>query len=225
MKYCKHCGSAAEDSDKFCPNCGTQFVGNEQPTVTKLVCKKCGQELKAEDSFCPSCGAPTDRQSYSPGYKPVPNYAYAPPKKMQVWEEENNKKYHILLALAFVNWFVIFIFPIYTTSWLGDIVTIWTLLSERVNTNGSGVLIFLLFLTPGFLLFSGAIGHSKITCVIASIVGILIFAYFHFTFFRSANDILSIFGLGNNGITSPLISLVLFIISIIFSLRIEKIEV
>ncbi|MBQ2665589.1 zinc-ribbon domain-containing protein [Methanobrevibacter sp.] len=60
MVTCKNCGEEVRDEAKFCQNCGTEIVIEEDLTGTKF-CSSCGFKMPKATKFCPECGAPTDR--------------------------------------------------------------------------------------------------------------------------------------------------------------------
>lgn len=59
---CPKCGHEVREGDKFCSNCGGQYVWKKIPPLTdvdirtKKVCPKCGKEYKKGEKFCPIDG-------------------------------------------------------------------------------------------------------------------------------------------------------------------------
>ena len=61
MVICQSCGSEVEDGAKFCKNCGSEVIVEEENTnvsETKF-CANCGFEMPQNTKFCPQCGTPT----------------------------------------------------------------------------------------------------------------------------------------------------------------------
>lgn len=72
MVTCQNCGTEMEDEAKFCRNCGSEIVVEEDESEIKF-CSKCGFEMPKATKFCPECGSPTDRapQTVSSTNRPV----------------------------------------------------------------------------------------------------------------------------------------------------------
>lgn len=51
---CTNCGTALEDTQAFCPNCGAPKMIMPAPQVNR--CNNCGTELMPGQEFCPNCG-------------------------------------------------------------------------------------------------------------------------------------------------------------------------
>lgn len=51
---CPKCGSMADKSDKFCPECGNKMASAEPG---KKFCSECGAQMSANGKFCSECGA------------------------------------------------------------------------------------------------------------------------------------------------------------------------
>ena len=61
MVICQSCGSEVDDGAKFCKNCGSEVIVEEENTnvsETKF-CSNCGFEMSQSTKFCPQCGTPT----------------------------------------------------------------------------------------------------------------------------------------------------------------------
>lgn len=62
MVTCQSCGSEVDEGAKFCKNCGSEVI-LEDETVnsneTKF-CANCGFEMPKSTKFCPECGTATD---------------------------------------------------------------------------------------------------------------------------------------------------------------------
>lgn len=61
MAKCKRCGAQIGEFDKFCKECGTALIGNEnnrqQEYAGKIYkCPNCGENVESFAAFCPSCG-------------------------------------------------------------------------------------------------------------------------------------------------------------------------
>ncbi len=59
--YCRKCGAQINDTDRFCPSCGspqTEIDQKNNKTIEGKIhkCPSCGEILKAYDMICPSCG-------------------------------------------------------------------------------------------------------------------------------------------------------------------------
>lgn len=61
MVKCQNCDCEVDDGAKFCKNCGSEIVLEEEidETGTKF-CSNCGFEMPKATKFCPECGNPTD---------------------------------------------------------------------------------------------------------------------------------------------------------------------
>lgn len=54
---CGNCGAQVRASDIKCPNCGEEFVDNEEKNEDfTAVCSNCGTKVKDSDTKCPNCG-------------------------------------------------------------------------------------------------------------------------------------------------------------------------
>jgi len=54
---CSKCGASADESDKFCPECGGKVIKKTPPkSETKEFCSECGAKT-GSGKFCPECGA------------------------------------------------------------------------------------------------------------------------------------------------------------------------
>ncbi len=60
MSYCRNCGHELKDGDKFCTQCGTPTVAEQQETPHREqqppVCANCHQPMEPGALFCPNCG-------------------------------------------------------------------------------------------------------------------------------------------------------------------------
>ena len=52
---CKKCGAQINDTDAFCPNCGSAV---QHDTSDMIFCQKCGSPMNKDAMFCPTCGTP-----------------------------------------------------------------------------------------------------------------------------------------------------------------------
>ena len=62
MVTCQSCGSEVDEGAKFCKNCGSEVIveeENENISETKF-CANCGFEMPQSTKFCPECGTSTD---------------------------------------------------------------------------------------------------------------------------------------------------------------------
>ena len=62
MVTCQSCGSEVDEGAKFCKNCGSEVIveeENENISETKF-CANCGFEMPKSTKFCPECGTSTD---------------------------------------------------------------------------------------------------------------------------------------------------------------------
>ena len=58
-RVCPNCKATLQESQKFCPLCGTEYTLPTEPTNTPTipVCAACGNELAEGATFCTNCGA------------------------------------------------------------------------------------------------------------------------------------------------------------------------
>ena len=58
-RVCPNCKATLQESQKFCPLCGTEYTLPTEPTDTPTipVCAACGNELAEGATFCTNCGA------------------------------------------------------------------------------------------------------------------------------------------------------------------------
>lgn len=63
MRKCSGCGNELPENAKFCPHCGSAYVGEETPAAVdtnvnaeKSICEQCGLELPEGAKFCTVCG-------------------------------------------------------------------------------------------------------------------------------------------------------------------------
>jgi RNA polymerase subunit RPABC4/transcription elongation factor Spt4 len=55
---CASCGTALQQNEKFCPNCGAPAPAPTQPAMTeRKFCTNCGAEIPKSATFCGKCGA------------------------------------------------------------------------------------------------------------------------------------------------------------------------
>lgn len=62
MVICESCGSEVDDGAKFCKNCGSKVIVEEENAnvnETKF-CANCGFEMPKTTKFCPECGNSTE---------------------------------------------------------------------------------------------------------------------------------------------------------------------
>lgn len=62
MVTCQSCGSEVDEGAKFCKNCGSEVIIEEEnidDSETKF-CANCGFEMPKSTKFCPECGTATD---------------------------------------------------------------------------------------------------------------------------------------------------------------------
>lgn len=59
MVVCQSCGSEVDEGAKFCKNCGSEVIIEENLNETKF-CSNCGFEMPQSTNFCPECGTATD---------------------------------------------------------------------------------------------------------------------------------------------------------------------
>lgn len=59
MVICQNCGDEMDDGAKFCRNCGSEIIPEEEISVesSKKVCPSCGIEVDEGMKFCKNCGA------------------------------------------------------------------------------------------------------------------------------------------------------------------------
>ncbi|MBE6508104.1 MAG: zinc-ribbon domain-containing protein [Methanobrevibacter sp.] len=61
MVTCQNCGSEVDEGAKFCKNCGSKMVIEEENAngnATRF-CTSCGFEMPKDTKFCPECGNST----------------------------------------------------------------------------------------------------------------------------------------------------------------------
>lgn len=61
MGTCQSCGSEVDEGAKFCKNCGSEVITEEENvnvSETKF-CANCGFEMPKSTKFCPECGTST----------------------------------------------------------------------------------------------------------------------------------------------------------------------
>lgn len=56
MVECQNCGVEAVEGAKFCKNCGSEIVWQEEEVKSTKFCSNCGFEMKSDIKFCPECG-------------------------------------------------------------------------------------------------------------------------------------------------------------------------
>ena len=61
MVNCKNCGEEVKDGAKFCQNCGSEVIVEEEDLTGTKFCSKCGFEMPKATKFCPECGAATNQ--------------------------------------------------------------------------------------------------------------------------------------------------------------------
>ena len=61
MVKCKNCGEEVKDEAKFCHNCGSEIIVEEEDLTGTKYCSNCGFEMPKTTKFCPECGTPTDK--------------------------------------------------------------------------------------------------------------------------------------------------------------------
>lgn len=54
---CKKCGAQLNETDAFCPNCGSAV---DRDSSDMIFCRKCGSPMNKNALFCPTCGTPAD---------------------------------------------------------------------------------------------------------------------------------------------------------------------
>lgn len=60
MISCQSCGSEVEQGAKFCKNCGSEIIIEEENVNETKFCANCGFEMPKSTKFCPECGNATD---------------------------------------------------------------------------------------------------------------------------------------------------------------------
>ena len=138
MVICKNCGTENDDAAKFCRNCGSEIIIEEEidETGTKF-CRNCGFEMPKATKFCPECGNPTDNAPSMAGT--IPSQAFVMSEKSpglaailsffiiglgQIYLGLNKKGIILFLAaivsgvlmlvlIGFVLWFIIWVYAIY----------------------------------------------------------------------------------------------------------------
>ena len=75
-RVCPNCKATLQESQKFCPSCGAEYVLTNIPTEANVssVCQNCGNEVAPEAEFCANCGTKqpktaTETESPSPTKK------------------------------------------------------------------------------------------------------------------------------------------------------------
>ncbi len=88
-RICPKCNRELEETQKFCPYCGTEYT--ESPPPQSAFCINCGHALKPNDNFCQNCGSP---QYMSPNNAPA-----TPPEPAQ---KKKKKLLPLLLTAGIV---------------------------------------------------------------------------------------------------------------------------
>ena len=65
MVKCPKCGYLVIDNEKFCKNCGSEIIREEEGAIdaaSKNICPKCGEEIDERMKFCKNCGSEIIRE-------------------------------------------------------------------------------------------------------------------------------------------------------------------
>ena len=64
MAFCKTCGCELPEEAKFCRECGSEVIVEENVSRTKF-CANCGSEISDVAKFCSACGSPTSNSPHT----------------------------------------------------------------------------------------------------------------------------------------------------------------
>lgn len=64
MAFCKTCGCELPEEAKFCRECGSEVIVEENVNKTKF-CANCGSEISNVAKFCSECGSPTSNSPHT----------------------------------------------------------------------------------------------------------------------------------------------------------------
>jgi len=75
--FCQNCGTAIQESDSVCPNCGAIRDQNEGTAF----CTNCGSKISKNALICPKCGVATElyRDDQERARQAAPQSAQTPP--------------------------------------------------------------------------------------------------------------------------------------------------
>lgn len=71
MATCPKCGCIVVDGAKFCKNCGSEIIQEEENNNESIkVCPNCGEEIEDGMKFCRNCGSKLTEEKHETKYCP-----------------------------------------------------------------------------------------------------------------------------------------------------------